>query len=462
MTHRNLLLTLTIGLVSIPCPSALAESNGAIDYNNQGVKALEAKDFPKAQELFSKSVAADPGFKVARNNLAISYNNLGLQKYSSEDDILGAMNSFYKSYLADPYNPTTKQNIASCTASITKKLAHKPDVPVSELLGDYWLCTGRYCNALAEYEMAEESNNKVREKIVLVFDYAKDEDPALVAAHEKASGKISDIVRLGKERNKDSHEKELSDFWSKLNRLTVQAKYDQVVDELSKYLHSNPTDSRALQQRGRAYYHMNRLSEAEADAKKALELDQKSVDALALLGQIDSLRGNHDAACKVAAEAIAINPDIPFFYALRANELRSLKKLDEAKNDDAKLKELSAAGVKRYIADGEPKVRPNSDIYMGMVSTLLSKRWKRINMNELCAGAPGVLVSKVAFDVSFDGKISNVHLFKTSGVGKFDEAAVTLMKGCSKTLPLPTGMPPVVTVVEAFASDANSDKPKVN
>lgn len=83
-------------------------------------------------------------------------------------------------------------------------------------------------------------------------------------------------------------------------------------------------------------------------------------------------------------------------------------------------------------------------------------------MNELCAGAPGVLVSKVAFDVSFDGKISNVHLFKTSGVGKFDEAAVTLMKGCSKTLPLPTGMPPVVTVVEAFASDANSDKPKVN
>jgi Tfp pilus assembly protein PilF len=50
-----------------------------IGLNNEGVKALNANDYSLATAKFLEALRLDPTYRLALDNLAITYNNYGLQ-----------------------------------------------------------------------------------------------------------------------------------------------------------------------------------------------------------------------------------------------------------------------------------------------------------------------------------------------------------------------------------------------
>jgi TonB family protein len=80
----------------------------AIQLNNDGVKALESSNFPFSVEKFRESLKANPTYRLARQNLAISFNNEGLQ---SRRDAPKALRLFHMASFVDSDNLTTEQNM---------------------------------------------------------------------------------------------------------------------------------------------------------------------------------------------------------------------------------------------------------------------------------------------------------------------------------------------------------------
>jgi tetratricopeptide (TPR) repeat protein len=87
---------------------AQAESAQAVDLNNAGVQALNKGNFQLAIQNLEKAVKADPGYTLARQNLAIAYNNYGLQLQNNPKE---AIKQFHKALFYDPTNSTTGANL---------------------------------------------------------------------------------------------------------------------------------------------------------------------------------------------------------------------------------------------------------------------------------------------------------------------------------------------------------------
>ena len=89
-------------------PPAFAASSQAIGLNNDGVKALNTNNFPLAIQKFEEALKQDPTYKLARENLAITYNNYGLQLQNNPPE---ALKQFHKALYINPGNATTIGNI---------------------------------------------------------------------------------------------------------------------------------------------------------------------------------------------------------------------------------------------------------------------------------------------------------------------------------------------------------------
>ena len=91
------------------------------EFNNQGVKELNAKDFQKAIASFKEAVRLDPSYKLGRENLAIAYNNLGLSLSENPSE---ALKYFHKALFVNPDSPiinkTTAENIDQIIIALNK------------------------------------------------------------------------------------------------------------------------------------------------------------------------------------------------------------------------------------------------------------------------------------------------------------------------------------------------------
>jgi Tfp pilus assembly protein PilF len=76
--------------------------------NNEGVKALQAANYPVAIKALEDSLRIDANYKLAKKNLAVVFNNYGL---SLKKDPNEALKKFHIAALLDPHNSTTLLNI---------------------------------------------------------------------------------------------------------------------------------------------------------------------------------------------------------------------------------------------------------------------------------------------------------------------------------------------------------------
>jgi lipoprotein NlpI len=72
----SLSLGLCLGLAFDYQP-AFATSSDVIELNNEGVKALNSNNFTLAIEKFQEALKKDANYQLAKDNLAIAFNNYG-------------------------------------------------------------------------------------------------------------------------------------------------------------------------------------------------------------------------------------------------------------------------------------------------------------------------------------------------------------------------------------------------
>ena len=158
---------------------------GAVDLNNQGVRALEAKNYPLAFQKLEAAVKLDPAYKKASSNLGIAYNNYGLG-LAQNKNYAEAIKYFHKAFYLDPTNLVTKKNLGIVISSLNRDpnsfqdrvdlgddarkqvrspqdwagpiveyqaaLLIKDDPGVREKLGDIYSFIQKYDKAITEYQ----------------------------------------------------------------------------------------------------------------------------------------------------------------------------------------------------------------------------------------------------------------------------------------------------------------------
>lgn len=152
----------------LPAAAEYQASNEVIRLNNAGVSALNRQNYQEAIRLLKQAVKADPDYPMARQNLAIAYNNYGLQLQS---DPMKALAQFHKAVLLNPNNPTTKQNVSGIIRSMSRdpnKFEDRVDI------GDDCRKSSDFAGAIVEYQAALKlkPDAKVWEKLGDVFRVA--------------------------------------------------------------------------------------------------------------------------------------------------------------------------------------------------------------------------------------------------------------------------------------------------
>ncbi|MBY0552166.1 MAG: TonB family protein [Candidatus Obscuribacterales bacterium] len=117
-TSKNeLILTSAIALLSgtlylslfLAAPAYSSNGNEAArELNNAGVTALRKKEFETAIQKFEDALRASHGYTLAQENLAIAYNNYGIQEARTPKKCL---KFFHRAAWLKPDNPTTIKNL---------------------------------------------------------------------------------------------------------------------------------------------------------------------------------------------------------------------------------------------------------------------------------------------------------------------------------------------------------------
>jgi|AGTN01.2.fsa_nt_gi signal peptidase I, bacterial type len=119
-----------------------------VDLNDQGVKALEQKNYHQAIQFFKSALAIDREYTLARENLSIAYNNIAIENAGTPDT---ALDSLHKAMFLDPDNPLTIKNLNG----ILKRMGKDPKKYEDRIkLAEYAEERRRAIDALVEYREA--------------------------------------------------------------------------------------------------------------------------------------------------------------------------------------------------------------------------------------------------------------------------------------------------------------------
>lgn len=167
-------LLLAFAACTLSC--ALAHDHSEIvDLNNDGVRALVKQDYITAIQKFEQALKIDRKYKLALSNLAITYNNFGLQQRKQPTE---ALKLFHKALLLQPTNATTRQNVDG----IIRMMGLDPNSFDDRVeLGDRAIRGGDYSGAIIEYSAALVIKNsaEVHEKLGDVYYAIDRKDRAL-------------------------------------------------------------------------------------------------------------------------------------------------------------------------------------------------------------------------------------------------------------------------------------------
>lgn len=119
-----------------------------VDLNDQGVRALEKKNYHQAIQFFKSALAIDREYTLARENLSIAYNNIAIENAATPDV---ALDSLHKAMFLDPDNPLTIKNLDG----ILKRMGKDPNKYDDRIkLAEYAEERRRAIDALVEYREA--------------------------------------------------------------------------------------------------------------------------------------------------------------------------------------------------------------------------------------------------------------------------------------------------------------------
>ncbi|MGH2510403.1 MAG: hypothetical protein ACRDHZ_23760, partial [Ktedonobacteraceae bacterium] len=71
-----------------------------IDLNNEGVKAINRKDWPLAFQKFEAALKLDPNYKLARDNIVVAHGQYGLE-LSREHKFAAAIKELHQAAYPD-------------------------------------------------------------------------------------------------------------------------------------------------------------------------------------------------------------------------------------------------------------------------------------------------------------------------------------------------------------------------
>lgn len=194
--HSLLALSLTVQSTGFfPANMAWADSSQVIGLNNDGVKALNASNYPLAIQKFEAALKLDPNYKLARDNLAIAHNNYGLGLRANPAE---ALKQFHQALYLNQTNATTMQNVEG----IIRMMGKNPQSFADRVaLGDQARLGADFVGAIIEYQAALRIKDDAKIHIKLGDVYrVRDETDKAIAEYQAAArvGDSADIeVKLG-------------------------------------------------------------------------------------------------------------------------------------------------------------------------------------------------------------------------------------------------------------------------
>jgi tetratricopeptide (TPR) repeat protein len=167
---------------------AWSASSAVIGLNNEGVRALSNGNYEVAVEKFEAALRLDPEYQLAKDNLAIAYNNYGLAKQNAPDQ---ALKLFHKALGLSPSNRTTKANLEA----IIRLMNMDPNSFADRVkVGDQ----ARKDNDLegAQFEYEEALNIKTDDTIKTQLESVKTELRKRRKSEAKSSSSTADLPTL--------------------------------------------------------------------------------------------------------------------------------------------------------------------------------------------------------------------------------------------------------------------------
>jgi tetratricopeptide (TPR) repeat protein len=107
-----------LAAVLVSMTSSLAywpQSSANVALNNNGVKALNSKNYDLAIQYFAQALQNSPNYKLAKDNLVISYNERGLK---NKNNAKSALKDFHAALYLNPGSSTTKTNLEGIVKSM--------------------------------------------------------------------------------------------------------------------------------------------------------------------------------------------------------------------------------------------------------------------------------------------------------------------------------------------------------
>lgn len=262
-------------LLTSPCDSLAQAQTGVISFNNDGVRALSASNFPLAIEKFEAALRLDPTYKLARENLAIAYNNYGL---TLRQDPPAALKQFHKSFLLNPSNPITQQNLDGIIRYMNldpKKFEDR------RKLAEDARKAGDFTSAIVEYLEALKLREDANSRMVLGDVYrVVGREARAVEQYRIASGSMNSAEILVKLAQAEQAVKNMQGAWSAVSKAMAIAPADRDV-----------------------------LEAAQGVAEKMVQLEPQSANNHIYLGIVLQQRGDFGKANSEYDQALKFDPN---------------------------------------------------------------------------------------------------------------------------------------------------------
>jgi tetratricopeptide (TPR) repeat protein len=120
---------------------------------------------------------------------------------------------------------------------------------------------------------------------------------------------------------------------NKAVKLAQAGSYDEAIAEFTKAIQLSPNDARIYNDRGWAYYKLNRFPEAIEDFSKAIEIAPKDYAGYSGRGVMLVAQNQNDAALVDLNKALELKPDEAQTLRFRASAYKNLKQYDLAIQD---------------------------------------------------------------------------------------------------------------------------------
>ncbi|MBX9688188.1 MAG: tetratricopeptide repeat protein [Candidatus Obscuribacterales bacterium] len=405
------LLAASICLGGFAVPS-YAASDRVVQLNNDGVNGLKANNYPLAVSKFLECLKLDPSYKLAKENMAICYNNWGI---SLQNNPAQAIEKFHKSLFYSPDNPTAVQNLEVTIQNLGKDPKSFKD---RVALGKQARLAGDLEGGIVEFAEALKIKDDPALRVELgnayyVRDRVDDAITQYNIATRSASldpdtkAKVYRSLGQAYQAKKDyPHSVEAYNIAITLNRTdreTLEANKAVWTDAVQK----DPLNAANHVGLGQAYMYIGDFDQAQAELRQALVFDKNNQPAQTLLSKIPLAKREYE----------------------RDKHINNGVDLQSRKLYDAAIQEYSAAlGLDAALP---PPEQDAANIMLNIASANQAKEnyaeaisWygKALQRNPQLPGAQDgmkVCQDRLAAKQLDDAATEGANLFKS---GRFDEA----------------------------------------